>query len=44
MSKQVKRLSWAASGVLALAGGVAAVAQAPALVAPGPHKVAFPAD
>ena len=44
MNKLVKRLSWAASGVLALAGGVAAVAQAPALVAPGPNKVAFPAD
>ena len=44
MSKQVKRLAWAASGALALAGGVAAVAQAPALVAPGPNKVAFPAD
>ena len=44
MSKQVKRLAWAASGALALAGSVAAVAQAPALVAPGPNKVAFPAD
>jgi plastocyanin len=46
MKKQIKRLSWAAAGVLALAGGVAAVAQAPAglAVAPGPNKVAFPAD
>ena len=44
MNKQIKRLSWAAAGVLALAGGVAAVAQAPAGVAPGPNKVAFPAD
>ena len=44
MNKQIKRLSWAAAGALALAGGMAAVAQSPALVAPGPNKVAFPAD
>ena len=44
MNQQIKRLSWAAAGVLALVGGIAAVAQAPALVAPGPNKVAFPAD
>ena len=44
MNQQIKRLSWADAGVLALVGGMAAVAQAPALVAPGPNKVAFPAD
>jgi plastocyanin len=44
LNQQIKRLSWAAAGVLALVGGIAAVAQAPALVAPGPNKVAFPAD
>jgi plastocyanin len=44
LNQQIKRLSWAAAGVLALVGGMAAVAQALALVAPGPNKVAFPAD
>lgn len=34
MNKQIKRLSWAAAGALALVGGMAAVAQAPALVTP----------